>query len=101
MGADAFWWGGAAGSWLGAGARASISRLSQGQAYANKAAYQLLDHAQTTDLRVHACLALAALGGHLGRKKGGPIERQTRRLGRRSLRLLVEGVNTAAQLLDE
>ena len=46
-------------------------------------------------------LALAALGGHLGRKGDGPPGWQTRWLGRRSLRLFVEGVNMAAQLLDE
>ena len=46
-------------------------------------------------------LALAALGGHLGRKGDGPPGWQTLWLGRRSLRLLVEGVNMAAQLLDE
>ena len=41
-------------------------------------------------------LALAALGGHLGYKDDGPPGWQTRWLGRRSLRLLVEGVNMAA-----
>ncbi|AMR28439.1 hypothetical protein A0257_15960 [Hymenobacter psoromatis] len=50
-------------------------------------------------------LALAALGGHLGRKGDGPPGWQTLWLGRRSLRLLVEGVNMAAhlasQLLDD
>ena len=46
-------------------------------------------------------LALAGLGGHLGRKGDGPPGWQTLWLGRRSLRLLVEGVNMAAQLLDE
>lgn len=46
-------------------------------------------------------LALAALGGHLGRKGDGPPGWQTLWLGRRSLRLLVEGVQMAAQLLDE
>ena len=46
-------------------------------------------------------LALAALGGHLGRKGDGPPGWQTRWLGRRSLRLFVKGVNMAAQLLDE
>ena len=46
-------------------------------------------------------LALAALGGHLGRTGDGPPGWQTLWLGRRSLRLLVEGVNMAAQLLDE
>ena len=46
-------------------------------------------------------LALAALGGHLGRKGDGPPGWQTLWLGRRSLRLLVKGVNIAAQLLDE
>ena len=46
-------------------------------------------------------LALAALGGHLGRKGDGSPGWQTLWLGRRSLRLLVEGVNIAAQLLDE
>ena len=45
-------------------------------------------------------LALAALGGHLGRKGDGPPGWQTLLLGRRSLRLLVEGVNMAAQLPD-
>ncbi|WP_166648263.1 IS4 family transposase [Hymenobacter sp. UV11] len=44
---------------------------------------------------------LAALGGHLGRKGDGPPGWQTLWLGRRSLRLLVEGVNIAAQLLDD
>ena len=42
-----------------------------------------------------------ALGGHLGRTGDGPPGWQTLWLGRRSLRLLVEGVNMAAQLLDE
>ena len=42
--------------------------------------------------------ALAALGGHLGRKGDGPPGWQTRWLGRWSLRLLVEGVNMAPQL---
>ncbi|MFC6226160.1 IS4 family transposase [Hymenobacter artigasi] len=46
-------------------------------------------------------LALAALGGHLGRKGDGPPGWQTLWLGRRSLRLLVEGVQMAAQLLQE
>ncbi|MDQ2771816.1 MAG: transposase, partial [Bacteroidota bacterium] len=46
-------------------------------------------------------LALAALGGHLGRKGDGPPGWQTLWLGRRSLRLLVEGVHMAAQLLQE
>jgi len=46
-------------------------------------------------------LALAALGGHLGRTSDGLPGWQTLWLGRRSLRLLVEGVNLAAQLLDE
>ncbi len=46
-------------------------------------------------------LALAALGGHLGRKGDGPPGWQTLWLGRRSLRLLVEGVQMAAQLPDE
>jgi hypothetical protein len=46
-------------------------------------------------------LALAVLGGHLGRKGDGPPGWQTLWLGRRSLRLLVEGVNMAAQLLDD
>ena len=46
-------------------------------------------------------LALAALGGHLGRKGDGPPGWQTLWLGRRSLRLLVEGVHMAAQLLEE
>jgi hypothetical protein len=46
-------------------------------------------------------LALAALGGHLGRKGDGPPGWHTLWLGRRSLRLLVEGVNMAAQLLKE
>lgn len=46
-------------------------------------------------------LALAALGGHLGRKGDGPPGWQTLWLGRRTLRLLVEGVNMAAQLLDD
>ena len=39
-------------------------------------------------------------GGHLGRRGDGPPGWQTLWLGRRSLRLLVEGVNMAAQLLD-
>ena len=46
-------------------------------------------------------LALAALGGHLGRTGDGPPGWQTLWLGRRSLRLLVEGVHMAAQLRDE
>jgi hypothetical protein len=46
-------------------------------------------------------LALVALGGHLGRKGDGPPGWQTLWRGRRRLRLLVEGVNMAAQLLDE
>ena len=45
-------------------------------------------------------LALAALGGHLGREGDGSAGWQTRWLGRR-LRLLVEGVQMAAQLPDE
>ena len=48
-----------------------------------------------------AYLALAALGGHLGRTGDGPPGWQTLWLGRRSLRLLVEGVQLAAQLLDD
>jgi len=43
----------------------------------------------------------AALGGHLGRQGGGPAGGQTLWLGRRSLRLLVEGVHMAAQLREE
>ena len=43
-------------------------------------------------------LALAALGGHLGRKGDGQPGWQTLWLGRRTLRLLVEGVQMAAQL---
>ena len=46
-------------------------------------------------------LAVAALGGHLGRIGDGPPGWQTLWLGRRSLRLLAEGVNMAAQLLDK
>lgn len=46
-------------------------------------------------------LALAALGGHLGRTGDGPPGWQTLWLGRRSLRLLVEGVQMAAQLLAD
>jgi hypothetical protein len=46
-------------------------------------------------------LALAALGGHLGRTGDGPPGWQTRWLGLRSLRLLVEGVRLAAQLPPE
>ena len=46
-------------------------------------------------------LALAALGGHLGRKGDGPPGWQTLWLGRRTLRLLVEGVQMATQLLDD
>ncbi|RZK61289.1 MAG: hypothetical protein EOO59_05435 [Hymenobacter sp.] len=46
-------------------------------------------------------LALAGLGGHLGRKGDGPPGWQTRWLGRRRLRLLVAGVQLAAQLLDD
>ncbi len=45
-------------------------------------------------------LALAALGGHLGRTGDGPPGWQTLWLGRMSLRLLVEGVQIAAQLPD-
>ncbi|MGI4870505.1 MAG: IS4 family transposase [Janthinobacterium lividum] len=45
-------------------------------------------------------LALAALGGHLGRTGDGPPGWQTLWRGRRSLRLLVEGVQLAAQLAD-
>ena len=41
-------------------------------------------------------LALVALGSHLGRKGDGSPGWQTRWLGRRSLRLLVEGVTMAA-----
>jgi hypothetical protein len=68
----------------------------------------------TTELRVlhHQCrrplatvrdvdLALAGLGGQLGRKGDGLPGWQTLWLGRRSRRLLVEGVHIAAQLLDE
>lgn len=46
-------------------------------------------------------LALAARGGHLGRTGDGPPGWQTRWLGRQTLRLLVEGVNMAAQLPDD
>ena len=46
-------------------------------------------------------LALATLGGHLGRTGDGPPGWQTLWLGRMSLRLLVEGVHIAAKLLDE
>jgi hypothetical protein len=46
-------------------------------------------------------LALAALGGHLGRTGDGPPGWQTLWLGCQTLRLLVEGVNMAAQLLDD
>ena len=46
-------------------------------------------------------LALAALGGHLGRTGDGPPGWQTRWLGFRRLRLLVEGVRLAAQLPPE
>jgi hypothetical protein len=46
-------------------------------------------------------LALAALGGHLGRKGDGPPGWQTLWLGRRSLRLLVEGVTMAPHLQEE
>ena len=46
-------------------------------------------------------LAVAALGGHLGRTGDGPPGWQTLWLGRRSLRLLAEGVNMAAQMPDE
>jgi len=42
-------------------------------------------------------LALAALGGHLGRRGDGPPGWQTLWLGLRSLRLLVEGVRLAAE----
>ncbi|MGI4874250.1 MAG: IS4 family transposase [Janthinobacterium lividum] len=45
-------------------------------------------------------LALAALGGHLGRKGDGPPGWQTLWRGRITLRLLVEGVQLAAQLVD-
>ena len=48
-----------------------------------------------------AYLALAALGGHLGRTGDGLPGWQTLWLGRLSLRLLVEGVNMAAQLPDQ
>ena len=46
-------------------------------------------------------LALAALSGHLGRKGDGPPGWQTLWLGRRTLGLLVEGVQMAAQLLED
>ena len=46
-------------------------------------------------------LALAELGGHRGRKGDDPPDWQTLWVGRRSLRLLMEGVNMAAQLLNE
>lgn len=46
-------------------------------------------------------LALAALGGHLGRKDNDPPGWQTLWLGHRTLRLLVKGVNMAAQLSQE
>lgn len=45
-------------------------------------------------------LALAARGGHLGHKGDGPAGWQTLWRGRRTLRLLVEGVRLAAQLPD-
>jgi hypothetical protein len=56
-------------------------------------------HRYTAEFKTE--VALAALGGHLGRTGDGPPDWQTLWLGRRSLRLLVEGVNMAAQLLDE
>ena len=46
-------------------------------------------------------LALAALGGHLGRTGDGPPGWQTLWPGLRSLRLLVEGGRLAAQLPPE
>lgn len=46
-------------------------------------------------------LALAALGGHLGRKGDSPPGWQTLWLGRRTLRLLVEGIAMAPQLLND
>ena len=46
-------------------------------------------------------LALAALGGHLGRRGDGPPGWQTLWLGRATLRLLVEGAHLAAQLRDD
>ncbi|OGX87529.1 hypothetical protein BEN48_11085 [Hymenobacter glacialis] len=46
-------------------------------------------------------LALAALGGHLGRTGDGPPGWQTLWLGRRTLRLLVEGVDLAAHLAGQ
>lgn len=46
--------------------------------------------------RLVLVLVLAALGGHLGRKGDGSPGWQTRWLGRRSLRLLVEGVTMVA-----
>jgi hypothetical protein len=46
-------------------------------------------------------LALAALGGHLGRTGDGPPGWQTLWLGRQTLRLLVEGVLLAAHLRQE
>ena len=46
-------------------------------------------------------LALAPLGGHLGRNGDRPLGWQTLWLGRCHLRLLVEGVHRAAQLLEE
>ena len=101
--ADAFWWGGAerrpprpaggdAGGGLGAGARAAATEL------------RVLRHQRRRrplDTVRAAYLTLAALGGHRGRKRNGPPGWQTLWLGRRSLRLLVEGANMAAQLLDE
>jgi hypothetical protein len=42
--------------------------------------------------------ALAGLGGHLGRTRDGPPGWQTLWRGRRTLRLLVEGVRLASQL---
>ena len=46
-------------------------------------------------------LALAALGGHLGRTGDGPPGWQTLWYGLMSLRRLVEGVRLATQLLPE
>ena len=64
---------------------------------------QVLRHQHRRPVRTvrEVYLALAALGGHLGRAGDGPPGWQTRWRGRMTLRLLVEGVCLAAHLPDD